>query len=365
MNYYSSEKISKENANINLILSERSKGKSYDIKMNKGILHYLKTGKKFIYLRRKDTEIKGDDVEQYFKDIIENGTVEEVTNGKYKYIGVYRRGIYFANFNEKTGRIKCQEQIGYVRCLSTEQNSAGQQFPDVDNIIFEEFVSRDLYLKNEPDKLFNFYCTVDRKKGTTKMWLLGNTISRICPYIRDWGLMYVVERQKQGTIMTSEKYVGKDEHGKDMYVKIAVELCAPSKRTSFTFGQNAEMMNTGKWQTLKQPHLDKSYNDFIVNFRIVFKFKGFKFLAEFLTDKKTGNFCWFIRPKYTEIKKNTIVISDEINISPYYQRNIYDVSIEDDRLHNVLSTFRENCIFYATDLVGTDFKQAIDFDIRR
>ena len=30
-----------------------------------------------------------------------------------------------------------------------------------------------------------------------------------------------------------------------------------------------------------------------------------------------------------------------------------------------LQTFRENKIFYATDLVGTDFKQCIDFSIRK
>ena len=66
-----------------------------------------------------------------------------------------------------------------------------------------------------------------------------------------------------------------------------------------------------------------------------------------------------------EIKKNQLVISDKIDINRYWQRNIYDVTIKSDKLKMILDTFREDKIFYATDLVGTDFKQVIDFSIRR
>ena len=66
-----------------------------------------------------------------------------------------------------------------------------------------------------------------------------------------------------------------------------------------------------------------------------------------------------------KIKNNQLVISDKIDINPYWQRNIYDITLENDVLKYILSTFREDKIFYATDLVGTDFKQVIDFSIRR
>ena len=54
-----------------------------------------------------------------------------------------------------------------------------------------------------------------------------------------------------------------------------------------------------------------------------------------------------------------------LKTSKYYQRNIYDITIDNDRLKEILNTFRESNIFYATDLVGTDFKQCIDFSIRK
>ena len=46
-------------------------------------------------------------------------------------------------------------------------------------------------------------------------------------------------------------------------------------------------------------------------------------------------------------------------------RNSSYITINSDSLKSILATFREDIIFYATDLVGTDFKQVIDFSIRR
>ena len=62
-----------------------------------------------------------------------------------------------------------------------------------------------------------------------------------------------------------------------------------------------------------------------------------------------------------ELDKN----SDIVKISSFWQRSIYDIR-QNERLRNfMIETFRENKIFYSSDLCGTDFKQAIDFEIRR
>ena len=77
--------------------------------------------------------------------------------------------------------------------------------------------------------------------------------------------------------------------------------------------------------------------------------------------------CWFIYPYNKEIDENNkiIIFTDIIKPSIYYQRNIYDITIPNDNLKKLFSSFREDKIFYASDLVGTDFKQVIDFSIRR
>jgi hypothetical protein len=82
-------------------------------------------------------------------------------------------------------------------------------------------------------------------------------------------------------------------------------------------------------------------------------------------DKENKDICWFIYPTEKDFNNKLVRFTDIISPSIYYQRNIYDITIKNDNLQKLLNTFREDKIFYATDLVGTDFKQVIDFSIRR
>ena len=98
---------------------------------------------------------------------------------------------------------------------------------------------------------------------------------------------------------------------------------------------------------------------------IIFLYKGFKFACDLLMDKKTSDVIWFIYPYTKEIKNDIIVFSDEIKTSQYWQRDIYNSSIKNPKICELLKTFKENRIFYASNLCGTEFKQAIDFEIRK
>ena len=350
--HYNMDEIDKIGANYNLIWGERSNGKSYQVKHKKGVIKYLKTGRRFILMRRWKEEITTEKIDSYFNDV----NVSELTEGKYNCITMYRKVLYLANYDISTGKTSRGEKIGYVVALSTEQNYAGGSYLDVDDIIFEEFMSRSTYIPREAAKLLNFYCTVDRKRGTTRLWMVGNAISRVCPYINEWDLQRLISTQKQGTIVT------KDMEGEDgEVIKLAIEYCKSTGVSSNTFGKQAKMLNDGSWQTDDQPHLPKSINEYDCLFRVIFQFKGFKFIGEFLNDGRTQP--WYIYPYEGAIDDNTLVISDEIRPSKLWQRDIYHVNIDNPVLQKYLSTFRESNIFYATDLCGTDFKQAIDFII--
>lgn len=382
--HYNLDAIDSKGANINIIYGERSNGKSYQVKHKKAINQYLfnhdrfissylnkdevikkafDKGSRFMLIRRLGEEIKPAQIEQYFQDV----DVVKLTDGKYNCISVYRRIIYLSNYNIEEAKMKRGEKIGYVVALSTEQNYAGASYLDVTDMIFEEFMARGAYLSNEPDKLMNLYCTVDRKRGTTKLWLVGNSISRVCPYIYDWDLHEIFSKLKQGEIETKWLPTGEeDDDGKKIEVKVAIEYCKSTGKSSFVFGKHAEMLNKGAWQSDPQPHLPKSKKYYKIIYRIVFQYQNFRFIAEYLQDKENPNLkCWFVYPKYTEVKKNTIVISDEVRIDRLWQRDIYNLTIKNERLQNLFQSFRENNIFYATDLCGTDFKQVIDFSLRR
>lgn len=359
--HYSIDNIDKENAIINIIYGERSNGKSYQVKHKKAVEKYLNTGRRFILMRRWKEEITTEKIEQYFQDV----DIYKLTDGAYNCISMYKKQLFLSRYNNETGKTTRGDKIGYVVALSTEQNYAGASYLDVDDIIFEEFMSRGAYIGGgESDKLINFYLTVDRKRGSTRMWLVGNTISQVCPYLNDWGLQSIVLNQKQGTIETIELPTGTyNEEGEEITLKCAIEYCSSTGATSFAIGKHKDMLNKGTWQTDPQPHLPKSIKEYKKLFRMGFEFQGFRFIGELLKDDK--NLVWFIYPYKKEFKDKFLVISDNIRPSKYYQRNIYNLTIKNDKLSYLLDTFRESLIFYATDSVGTNFKQAIDFDIRR
>lgn len=381
--HYNIDPISELGANINIIYGERSNGKSYQAKHKKGIFRYLyetneyfddyknkgniikrciKKGSRFVLLRRWREEISSDLVEKYFDDI----DIMKLTDNKYNCITMYKKQLFLSHYNNEDGKTKRGEHIGYVCALSTEQKYAGVSMLDVSDIIFEEFMARGVYISDEPNKLMNFYSTIDRKRGTTKLWLVGNTISRVCPYLSDWGLMDIVKTQKQGEIHTLWLPTGDlDEDDIPVMVKVAIEYCKSTGNSSYIIGTHKDMLNKGEWQSDLQPLLPKSYNCYKMLYRIAFQYKSFKFIAEYLMDKEEKTLSWFVYPYDKEFKNNILVFSDEVKTSPYWQRDIYNPLIKNDKIKDLLKTFRQNNTFYSSNLCGTDFKQAIDFEIRK
>ena len=104
--HYSIKNIREKNANYNIIYGEKSNGKSYQVKHEIGVIHYLKTGKRFILMRRWDLDISSLWILQYFADV----DVERLTDGKYNCITSYRRELWFGNI-ESGGKVKRGEKI--------------------------------------------------------------------------------------------------------------------------------------------------------------------------------------------------------------------------------------------------------------
>ena len=151
--------------------------------------------------------------------------------------------------------------------LNQEQHMSSASFLDVDRIIFEEFVERGgKYLPQEPDRLMIFYSTIDRKRGTTKLYMVGNSITKVCPYFRAWGLDNIFRTIKQGEIKTLTI------HNENNDVKLAVEFCGSSGGKTMAIGNASAMIDKGAWQTEPQPKLPKSKNEYKIMFTFGFYF---------------------------------------------------------------------------------------------
>lgn len=162
--HYNIDPIDERGAGINIIYGERSNGKSYQVKHKKGVLNYLNTTNtyicsyknkneiikkcvdkhsRFMLIRRMKEEISSDKIEQYFSDV----DILKLTNGEYNCLTLFKKRIYLGNYDIESGKTTKGDHIGYVVALSTEQSYAGASYLDVTDMIYEEFMSRGVYLR--------------------------------------------------------------------------------------------------------------------------------------------------------------------------------------------------------------------------
>lgn len=349
--YYRLDNIKKTDAQYRILLGERSNGKSYAVK-EEVITRAWKDNEKFVYLRRWDLEIKQSLVEQYFLDC----PISSITGDECDTISVYRGEIYLAKYDDagiKKTKIKL---VGYCRALSMESHYSSGAYPDVFNIIFEEFISRDYYLPKEVFKLMNFVSTVARRRQIN-VYMVGNTISRLCPYFSEWQLVNI-PKQQQGTIdiynyLTDQQ----NEDGTRVEIKIAVEFCKNSGNNSkMFFGTSTKMITSGTWQTQEVPHLKgNKLLDYYLMYEIFICVDNFKFKCELLSKKDNGVLVWFISPKTTQIKDTDRVITDDIfkcENGMLTTIGLIPLSQQENQVFNLL---KNKQIVYSDNLTGSDF----------
>ena len=366
--YYSNKRILESGAEYMLQLGERSNGKSYS---DKYYLLYnafhetdMYTGEKlqryqFAYIRRWDLEIKGKDVEQYFADMIANDhgdqPIREITGGKYDTIKVYQRRIYFASTDQETGDIVKGKEIGHCFAITQETHYKSLAFPLVGFAIFEEFITDSGYLEKEPSRLFNLLSTILRRR-TGKVFLVGNTISRACPYFGDWGLSGVL-RQDKGTISIYTQETDQlDDKGEPIVIRIAVEFCENSgNNTKMFFGQKSKMITSGDWESEVQPHLEYYLEDYRRITDMIFEADGLAYRAQLLVDPKDRPLVYIypMREITEKERKTKRIISDLYTLNVNQTRGWVDNKYKYDKIFMTLLSSGKYA--FSDNLTGTEF----------
>lgn len=163
MSYHNRDKVLSYNALINFIVLRRGKGKSYTYK-HYCISEFLKSGARFVYMRRYKSELKNSK-EEFFDDMD-----KAFPNHEFKV-----KGKYFY----------CDNKIcGYAIPLSVVAQYKSIPFSTVKTLLFDEFIPEDLtvrYLPNEGRAFASALSTVFRSRNI-KAFLLGNKISSVTPY---------------------------------------------------------------------------------------------------------------------------------------------------------------------------------------
>ena len=349
MSYYNIKPILKKNATYSIIFGERSNGKTYAT-LKIALEKFFKGGEQFIYLRRWKEDINNKRGSTIFNPLIENGEIERLSNGLYQGVFFYTGKFYLCTYDENRKPIYNESDLlGYALCLTDTEHDKSTSYPKITSIIFDEFLTNRLYLQDEFVIFMNVISTIVRRRENVKIFMLGNTVNKYCPYFQEMGLDNILD-MKQGTI---DIY----NYG-DSGLTVAVEYCETLKskhskesRKYFAFNNpKLQMITGGAWELAIYPHLPVKYkpNDVLLTFFI--EFSDNIFACELISQGEL-NFI-YIHEKTTPVKdtENSIIYSFTPNAKMNYNTNLFKPKTKIQA--KILEFFKFNHVFYQNNSVG-------------
>lgn len=351
--YYNLQPILHEQAHYNLIIGERSNGKTYSVLLYI-IRLYAKKGFQGALLRRMQEDFVGKRGASLFNPLIENGEIEKATNGEYDNVYYYASRWYFCRYKttEKGNieRITDPKPFMYGFAISQMEHEKGNGYPDVKTIVYDEFITRMAYLRDEFVLFMNTLSTIIRNRDDVKIFMLGNTVNKYCPYFDEMGLRHIKD-MRQGEI---DVYQLKHVSGKTL--KVAVEYCKPfekGKRSDFYFAfdnQKLEMITSGIWEIDIYPHCPYKYKPKNVLFTYFIEFDDSLLQCEIV---QVDDVCFtFIHRKTTPLKNpdNELIFSTRYDARVNWRRKITKPHMGVER--KIVEFFATDKVFYQDNEVG-------------
>lgn len=348
--YYDISAIDELDAVYNLIYGQRSNGKTFAV-CRKIIDAYLDEDLPSAYIRRLDEMIKPKNIQELFSPHLDY--IIEKTNGKYNGILYRSNAFYLVLYAGDTKMLQDKKPFCRTYAINTAETTKGQDAGEIKYIFFDEFMTRQFYLQNEFILFQNLLSSLIRSRDA-KIYMVGNTVSRYCPYFREMGLTRIKD-QKQGTI--------------DLYTmgatdtKIAVEYSATSavsaKVSKYYCFDNPEldMISSGAWEIALYRHIPQGVGSQKPELQFYISFDG-ALLRGGLYVYKDAPLLTFSR-RYKEIKDpdNCIIYSDNLDDppdpNPLHQTNL---AITTTRAHEViLSLIKQHKTYFADNEDGETF----------
>lgn len=347
--YYNPTHIDRKGAVYNIIFGERSNGKTYAM-LKRGLEEYWKDGSQMAYVRRWKEDIRGRRASQLFSGINENHEVERITQGTYTGIHYYAGKWYLCTYDDKGKPVYNEEGIiAYAFALSDSEHDKSTSFPRIANVIFDEFLTGRTYLPDEFVLFMNVVSTIVRKRDDVKIWMLGNTVSKYCPYFEEMGLGNITAMD-QGTI--------------DIYrygespLTVAVEYCASTQfnndeesKKYFAFNNpKLQMITGGAWEMDIYPHLPFKYKPKDVVLTYFIEFNDNLFQCEVI--EVDDIYFTYIHRKTTDIKypESDLIYTLDHNPRFNYSRNIFNPINKVQK--RILWFFQTDRVYYQNNDVG-------------
>ena len=345
--FYSLKKILKKNAYYNMIIGERSNGKTYAC-LKYGIENYWNNKKQMAIVRRWDTDFIGKRGSVYFDALLSNDEVSKITGGLWTGIYYYASKWYLCTYDPDGNRITDEKPFAYAFAISQMEHDKSTSYPDITVVVFDEFISRTGYLADEFVAYMNVLSTIIRHRTDVKIFMLGNTVNKYCPYFNEMGLKHI-KNMKQGTI---DLYT----YG-DTELTVAVEYCSPISKEGkdsdvyFAFDNpKLQMITGGAWEIDLYPHCPYKYRPKDIKFTYFIQFDEDLLQCEIIS--VDHRYFTFIHRKTTDLKNTDkdIIYTTEYDPRPNYKRNITKPT--DDLEKKIAMHYKKDKIFYQDNEVG-------------
>ena len=281
-----------------------------------------------------------------FDAINKNGVVKKYTNGEWTHIYYYGSRWFFCRY-ENDKRITNEKPFAYGFALTGMEHDKSTAYPDITTVLFDEFLTRTIYLTDEFVIFMNVLSTIIRDRKDVKIFMLGNTVNKYCPYFSEMGLKHI-ENMKKGDI---DVYT----YGNSK-LTVAVEYTPTSKSgknsdTYFAFDNpKLSMITGGDWEIDIYPHCPVKYtpNEILFTYFIVFDRK----ILQCEIVQHEDLLFTFIHRKTTEIKdpERDFVYSPEFSPRPNYKRKITKPTTPIEK--KIAYFYATDKVFYADNEIG-------------
>ena len=346
--FYSLDAILEKKCQYNIIIGERSNGKTYAV-LKRMLERWWKNGEQGAYIRRWKEDYRGKRGSQLFAGHVDNGFISELTNGEYDSVKYYSGKWYLAKKDEDLDKLISQDEpFCYAFALSDMEHDKSTAYPNVTTIAFDEFLTRQYYLPDEFVIFMNVLSTIIRHRDNVTIFMMANTVNKYAPYFKEMGLRHVADM----------------EPGKiDIYtygeskLRVAVEYCkSPNKDGKksdmyFAFDNpSLSMITGGAWEIDIYPHNPRNFTpkDIIFTFFINFNDALLQCEVVSLPDCQ----YLYIHQKTTPIQNEDrdIIFSELYDPRPNHFRNIRKGNSKLEK--RISEFFKNDKVFYQDNEVG-------------
>ena len=346
--FYNGNALDQTGAPWLCVLSERSDGKSlWWVKYC--IMDYFKTGHKFGYVRRYEENLKEGEVNRYFGD---KNLVAWLEKAGYTGVKCWRGELWLTKWDEKNLRNARVELIGHALPISTQEGKKGQHF-DLYNFVFEEFITKKLYLPDEFTEFQNLISTANRE-GIFRAILIGNTIARYCPYLREMGID--IFKAKKGKIYEQDLKVSGGRT-----IKSAFEYVDPREKETFFIGRAEKSIVQGEFEADEQPHLHFKLSDADILYKCVLVTdiqQAFHVKYIMYENEKSGSserYLYVYPMDYEDVQYS---FDDIFSTVPAFDSG-YFYHAEKKRQRHLYPLLAAGRVLYSDNLTGTEFLRSL------